>query len=234
MTDAPVALVTAAGKGMGAAIARELNTRGWRLVLMSPSGRASELAKTLGGVGLAGSVTETADLQAMVDLAMETYGRIDGLALSTGHVPKGALLEIPDEAWHKGLDLVILNVVRMLRLVTPIMERQGGGAVVNISTFSAFEPSARFPMSSTLRAGLASFTKLYADEVAAKGIRINNVLPGFINSIAQKEDTVSTVPMKRQGTVEEIAKTVAFLLSPDAGYITGQNLRVDGGITRSI
>ncbi len=234
MNDAPVAIVTAAGKGMGAAIAHELNSRGWRLVLMSPSGRAAELAKTLGGVGLAGSVTEPADIQAVVDLAMKTYGRIDGLALSTGHVPKGALLEIPDESWHKGLDLVILNVIRILRLVTPIMEKQGGGAVVNISTFSAFEPSPRFPMSSTLRAGLASFTKLYADEVAAKGIRINNVLPGFIDSIAQNEETVSTVPMRRQGKVEEIAKTVAFLLSADSGYITGQNLRVDGGITRSI
>ncbi len=234
MTEAPVAIVTAAGKGMGAAIARELHARGWRLALLSPSGRAEALAAELGGVGVTGSITESKDLETLVNRTIEAYGRIDGLAVSTGHAPKGSLLAIPDADWHRGLDLVILSVVRLLRLVTPVMERQGAGAVVTLSTFSAFEPSLRFPVSSTLRAGLASFVKLYADEVAAKGIRINNVMPGFIDSINQGEETIAAIPMKRLGRVEEIARTVAFLLSPDAGYITGQSLRVDGGITRSV
>jgi NAD(P)-dependent dehydrogenase (short-subunit alcohol dehydrogenase family) len=228
------AIVTAAGKGMGAACARELSARGYALALMSRSEEATDLARELGGVGLEGSVTEVADLHALVDKTLEAYGRVDAVVNSTGHPPTGDILDITDEEWHAGLDLVVLNVVRMARLVTPIMVRQGEGAMVNISTFSAFEPSAVFPVSSSLRSALAGFTKLYADRYAAQGIRMNNVLPGFVESFEVDEQTRASIPMQRPGTVEEIAKTVAFLVSPDASYITGQNLRVDGGLTRSV
>ena len=135
---------------------------------------------------------------------------------------------------HWVTSLVILSVVRMCRLVTPVMERQGGGAIVNVTTFSAFEPDLRFPVSSALRAGLGSFTKLYADRYAAKGIRMNSILPGYIDSLAHKPETAERVPLKRLGSVREMAKTAAFLLSDDAGYITGQNIRVDGGLTRHV
>jgi NAD(P)-dependent dehydrogenase (short-subunit alcohol dehydrogenase family) len=229
-----VAILTGAGKGMGGAAARELAGRGWKVALLSPSGAAEALAKELGGIGVTGSVTEEADLKALVDLAMAKWGRIDGAVLSTGHPPKGDLLALTDADWMKGLDLIILNVVRIARLITPIMEAQGGGSIVNISTFAAFEPDPVFPISCSLRAGLASFTKLYADRYAAKNIRMNNVLPGFIDSLPEKEVFKARIPMGRYGKVEEIAKTVAFLLSEDAGYITGQNIRVDGGITRSV
>lgn len=229
-----VAILTGAGKGMGGAAARELAARGWKVALLSPSGGAEALAKELGGVGVTGSVTEEADLKRLVDAAMKEWGRIDGAVLSTGHPPKGDLLALSDGDWMKGLDLIILNVVRLCRHLTPIMEKQGGGAIVNISTFAAFEPDPVFPISCTLRAGLASFAKLYADRYAAQNIRMNNLLPGFINSLPEKEQFKSRIPMGRYGTVEEIARTVAFLLSEDAGYITGQNIRVDGGITRSV
>ncbi len=229
-----VAIITAAGKGMGAACARELATRGYSLALMSRSEEATDLARELGGVGLEGSVTEEADLRALVDKTLEAYGRVDAVVNSSGHPPTGDILDITDEQWHAGLDLVLLNVVRMARLVTPIMVRQGGGAMVNVSTFSAFEPSAAFPVSSSLRSALAGFTKLYADRYAAEGIRMNNVLPGFVESFEVDEQTRASIPMQRPGTVEEIAKCVAFLVSPDASYITGQNLRVDGGLTRSV
>jgi len=229
-----VALVTGAGKGMGAACARELAARGWGVALLSPSGAAEKLAVELGGVGVTGSVVETADLQRLADAAMAKWGRIDGVVTSTGHPPKGDLLSLDDAAWRTGLDLVILDVVRLARIVTPVMEKQGKGAWVNISTFAAFEPDLAFPISCALRAGLGAFAKLYADRYAKAGIRMNNLLPGFIDSLPVKEALVPKIPMGRYGTTAEIAKTAAFLLSDDSGYITGQNLRVDGGITRAV
>lgn len=230
----PVAILTGAGKGMGGACARELAARGWQVALLSPSGNAETLAKELGGIGITGSVTSEADLGRLVDAAMGRWGRIDGAVLSTGHPPKGDLLALSDADWSVGLDLIILNVVRLCRLITPIMQKQGGGSIVNISTFAAFEPDPAFPISCTLRAGLASFAKLYADRYAAENIRMNNLLPGFIDSLPEKDVFKARIPMKRYGTVAEIAKTAAFLLSEDADYITGQNIRVDGGITRSV
>ena len=228
------AIITAAGSGIGAACARELASRGYAVALMSPSGRAEDLAKELGGLGLTGSVTEEADLESLIGETLERYGRIDGVVNSTGHPPSGEILELTDEQWHGALDLVVLNVVRMTRLVTPVMLRQGGGAIVNVSTFSAFEPSPDFPLSSALRAALAGFTKLYADRYAAEGVRMNNILPGFIESFEIDEETRRSIPMQRQGSVAEVAKTATFLLSEDSGYVTGQNVRVDGGLTRSV
>lgn len=233
--ETKVAIVTAAGQGIGAACARELAARGYSLSLMSRSDGAKDLAEEKGGVGFAGSVTEEADLRALVDGTLDAFGRIDAVVNGTGHPPSGdEILDIPDEDWHAGLEMVVLNVVRMARLVTPVMVRQGGGAIVNISTFSAFEPSAAFPVSSALRSSLAGFTKLYTDRYAAENIRMNNVLPGYMDNFEVDEETREKIPMHRPGAVEEIAKAAAFLVSPDASYITGQNLRVDGGITRSV
>jgi len=229
-----VAIVTAAGKGVGAAIAGELAAAGYRVSLMSNSGGALKLAQDLGGIGMTGSVTEPSDLAKLVDTTLEKYGRIDAVVNNTGHPPKGDLLEITDADWHRGLDLLILNVVRMARLVTPVFIEQGGGAIVNISTFSAFEPELAFPVSSSLRGGLAGFTKLYADRYADCGIRINNVLPGYMDNYPESAENLAKIPMKRYASVQEIATTVRFLLSDDASYITGQNIRVDGGITHSI
>ena len=234
MNKDKVAIVTAAGRGMGAAIARELSDAGYRLALLSNSGGAEAVANEIGCISQIGSVTEMKDLAMLVEETMETYGRIDAVVNNTGHPPKGPLLEIPDNDWHLGLDIVFLNVVRMARLVTPIMLEQGGGVFVNISTFAAFEPSLTFPVSSSLRAALGSFAKMYADQYASQGIRMNNVLPGYIDSYPESEENLREIPMGRYGKVEEIASTVRFLLSAEAGYITGQNIRVDGGITRSV
>ncbi|MGD2078812.1 MAG: SDR family oxidoreductase [Chloroflexota bacterium] len=228
------AIITAAGKGVGAAIARELASAGYRVSLLSSSGGALKIAEELGGIGLTGSVTEPSDLAKLVDSTLHEFGRIDAVVNNTGHPPKGDLLDITDAEWHQGLDLLILNVVRMARLVTPTLIRQGGGSIVNISTFSAFEPELSFPVSSSLRGGLAGFTKLYADRYGDAGIRMNNVLPGYMDNYPESAENLANIPLKRYAKVQEVAKTVRFLLSDEAGYITGQNIRVDGGITRSI
>ena len=234
MSGKRVAIVTGAGRGMGAACARELAARDYAVALMSRSSAAEELASSLGGFGMRGSVTKEEDLRALVDAVLERHGRIDAVVNSTGDPASGELLEITDEDWYAGLDLVLMNVVRMARLVTPTMRERKDGVLVNISTCFAYEPSSRFPLSSIFRAGLGGFAKLFADRYAADGIRMNNILPGFIDSYEVDESTRRAIPMGRPGTVDEVAKTVAFLVSPEARYITGQNLRIDGGLTRSI
>lgn len=229
-----VALITAASKGMGAACAQELAERGYKLVLLARSEIVLSLAEDLDGIAIQGSVTSKDDLKKLVDYAMGTYSRIDAVVNNTGHPAKGELLELTEEQWRDGLDMVLLNVAKMAQLVIPIMKQQGNGAIVNISTFAAYEPSPDFPISSVLRAALGSYTKLLADRYASNNIRVNNVLPGFIDSYDVMQEVIDKIPMKRPGRTNEIAKTVAFLLSEDAGYITGQNIKVDGGITKSV
>lgn len=230
-----VALVTAGGSGMGADSARRLAADGFKVGILSSSGKGEALAAELGGVGITGSNQSTDDLQRLVDAAMAHWGRIDVLVNSAGHGPRAPVLELTDEDWHAGLDVYFMNAVRPTRLVTPIMQAQGGGAIINISTFAAFEPDPVFPTSGVFRAGLAAFTKLFSDKYAADNIRMNNVLPGFIDSLPEKEEFRARIPMGRYGrSYDEIASVVAMLASEGGGYITGQNIRVDGGITRSV
>lgn len=229
-----VAIVTAGGSGMGAAAARRLAQDGYKVAILSSSGKGEALAKELGGIGVTGSNRSNDDLQRLVDEVMAAWGRVDVLVNSAGHGPRDDLLKITDEQWHAGLDTYLLNVIRPTRLVAPIMVQQKRGAIVNISTAWAFEPSAMFPTSAVFRAGLAAFTKMFADRYAADNVRMNNVLPGWIDSLPATEERRNAVPMQRYGTSEEIAATIAFLVSDGAGYITGQNLRVDGGLTRSV
>lgn len=234
MTDLKVALITAGGSGMGAAAARKLASDGYKVAILSSSGKGEALALELGGLGVTGSNLSTDDIKRFVDLSLERFGRVDVLVNSAGHGPKGPVLDISDEDWHLGMDYYLLNVIRPTRLVTPHMQAQGGGAIINISTAWAFEPDAQFPTSGVFRAGLAAFTKLFADKYAADNIRMNNILPGYIDSLPEKDERREKIPMGRYGTMDEIAATVGFLASPGGGYITGQNLRVDGGIMRSI
>lgn len=229
-----VALLTAAGSGIGAAAAKKLAADGWQVAILSSSGKGEALARELGGVGVTGSNRESADLQRLVDAALAQWGRIDAVVNSAGHGPKGELLAISDADWHLGMEFYLLNVVKLARIVTPVMQRQGGGSIVNVSTYATFEPEAAFPTSGVFRAGLAAFTKLFADQHAAHGLRMNNVLPGFINSLPEKEDRRARIPMQRYGRAEEVAELIAFLASDSSSYITGQNIRIDGGITRSV
>ncbi|TWC71052.1 SDR family oxidoreductase [Herbaspirillum sp. SJZ099] len=233
MTD-KVALITAGGSGMGAAAAKKLAADGYRIAILSSSGKGEALAGELGGIGVTGSNQSTDDLKTLVERAVAQWGRIDVLVNSAGHGPRAPILEISDDDWHRGMETYLLNVIRPARLVTPFMQRQQGGAIINISTAWAFEPSDMFPTSAVFRSGLAAFTKIFADTYARDNIRINNVLPGWIDSLPAREERRASVPMQRYGKSEEIAATVAFLASEGAAYITGQNIRVDGGLTRSV
>jgi len=234
MSVEKVAIITAGGSGMGAAAARRLAADGFKVGILSSSGKGEALAKELGGIGVTGSNQSVEDLQRLVDAVVEKWGRVDVLVNSAGHGPRAPILEISDEDWHKGMDTYLLNVIRPARLVTPIMQRQKGGVIINISTAWAFEPNEMFPTSAVFRSGLAAFSKIFADTYAADNVRINNVLPGWIDSLPATEQRRDSVPLKRYGTSEEIAATIAFLASEGAAYITGQNIKVDGGLTRSV
>lgn len=229
-----VALVIGGGSGMGASAARRLAAEGHAIGVLSSSGKGEALAAELGGVGVTGSNQSAEDIQRLVDSAMERWGRIDALVNSAGHGPRAPLLEITDEQWRQGFDVYFLNVARAVRIVAPIMAALGGGAIVNISTAWVAEPSPMFPTSAVARAGLAAYTMLFADEYAPKKVRMNNVLPGWIDSLPATEERRAAVPMGRYGTSDEIAATIAFLVSDGAAYITGQSLRVDGGLMRSV
>lgn len=229
-----VAVVVGGGSGMGAAAARRLAGDGFRIAVLSSSGKGEALANALGGIGVTGSNQSTDDLARLVDQVLDRWGRIDVLVNGAGHGPKGPVLELSDAQWHEGLEVYLLNVIRAARLVAPAMVRQNGGAIVNISSAWAQAPSALFPTSAVFRSGLAAFTKLFADQYAAHQVRMNNVLPGWVDSLPAKEERRLAVPMQRYATADEIAATIAFLASDAAAYITGQSIRVDGGLMRSL
>jgi len=235
MADNKVAIIMGGGSGMGADSARRLAADGFKVAILSSSGKGEALAKELGGIGVTGSNKSSEDMQKLVDAAIEKWDRVDVLVNSAGHGPRAAVLDISDEDWHEGMEVYLLNAVRATRIVAPIMIEQKSGTIINISTFAAFEPDPVFPTSGVMRAGLAAYTKLFSDKYATDNVRMNNVLPGFINSLPENPDFLAKIPMERYGkSYEEIAATVAFLASDGGAYITGQNIRVDGGITRSV
>ena len=230
----PVALIIGGGSGIGADSARLLAERGFAVGVMSSSGKGEALGNSLGGLGYTGSNLVVSDIEAFITLAMEKYGRIDGVVNCAGHGPKGDIDAITDEDWHLGMDYYLTNIIRATRLVTPIMTQQKSGSIVNISTFAVFEPDPDFPTSVVFRAGLASYSKLYATKHAKNNIRMNNILPGFIDSLPEKPERVARIAAGRYAKVRELSEMVAFLISDASSYVTGQNIRVDGGLTASV
>lgn len=234
MTDKQIAVIVGGGSGIGADAARTLVQNGFEVAVMSSSGKGEALGKDLGGLGFTGSNLEVSDLTHFVEAIMARYGRIDAVVNCTGHGPKGPVADISDEDWHLGMDYYFLNVVRMTRLVLPVMQNQKSGSIVNISTFAAFEPDPDFPTSAVFRAGLATYTKLFTNKYASENIRMNNVLPGFIDSLPEKADRVARIPAGRYANVQELSDVIAFLASDASSYIMGQNIKVDGGLTASV
>ncbi len=233
MTD-KTCLIIGGGRGMGAAIAREMHGRGYRLALMSPSESCEQLAAELGQVAVRGKAENAADTQAAFDLAMQSYGRIDALLIHVGGPPKGDLLDIEESDWERAHDMVLKPVIRLSKLVTPVMQQQGGGSIVNVTTFSALEPSLTFPTSSVYRVAVSSYSKLYSDRYGPDNIRMNCLLPGFTDSLDLPQKFAEMSALRRLAKAEEQARVAAFLLTDDSSFITGQSLRSDGGVTRHL
>jgi len=248
MSEQKVAIITGSGQGIGRGCAIEMANAGYKVSLMSPSNRSVELARALGGIGRSGSVLDNDDLNSLVSDTLKKFGRIDAVVSNMGHgggVPAaiqtvgfdpefdGPLLELPDELWHESLDMYVLNVVKLARIVTPLMIKQGGGAFVNISSMNTVEPRAPYPMS-MLRGALHSFAKLFGDRYARDNIRINNLMPGFCENVNLTEHARRSISAQRPATFSEIGKVCAFLASEDAAYVNGQNILADGGMNRAV
>ena len=185
MADDKVVLVTAGGSGMGAACARHLAGLGWRVGILSSSGKGEALAAELGGVGVTGSNQNEADLKRAVDAVMDRWGRIDGLVNSAGHGPRAPILEISDADWLRGMEVYFLNVVRALRLVTPIIA--GAGRRRHRQHHRPPGRSSRRRCSPPVRwrgRGWRPLPRSIATTYAAKNIRMNNVAPGWIDSLS--------------------------------------------------
>jgi len=227
--DNKTAIITAASQGIGEACARELSKLNYNLVIMSSSEKIHTLAHEIGCVGVKGSVTNPEDLEKTVELALSSFGGLDSVVNNTGHAPKGDLLEISDQEWLFAIDILLMNVIRISRFIVPVMKKNGG-SIVNISAFGAESPSLKFPTSSVVRSALTSYTKLFARRYGRHNIRMNNLLPGFVDSYPVTDEIRNSISLNREASVNEIANGVKFLLSEDSSYITGQNLVMDGSM----
>ena len=229
-----VALVTGAARGIGLATTDLLLERGWQVAMVDRDGdELMAAAGQLQGVHpIIADVSIPRQVDRMRDEALARFGRIDALVNSAGHGPRGDCLALSPQDWHAALDVYFLSAIRPIRAALPHLG--DGASIVNITSYVAADPSPAFPTSSAMRAALHAWVKLAADQLGTRGIRINNIAPGFIDSIPQPAERLAGAAIPRQGTVAEIAATAAFLLSDAASYITGQTLRVDGGLGRGL
>lgn len=230
MNSKKVAIVTAASRGIGAGCAKELAEQGYTVSLMARSKNILNLARELDGIAIQGSISVLKDLERLVQVTLDQFGRIDAVVNSFGDPPRLDLLDIDEQMWIENFEMLFLSVVRIAKLVTEPMRQQGGGAIVNISASDSQEPDLGTPFSGTLRAAMEGFTKLYAKRYRADRIRMNSVAPFFVaDTMAELEgwEVPSDLMWGRSATYSELAKTVAFLISDDAKFITGTTLKVD-------
>ncbi len=248
-------MVAAGSKGIGFAVAQELIAEGARVSLCSRSQETVNAAVDALGPrakGYACDVSRVEDIDSWFNRTLEDLGKPSILVTNTGGPPAGPVGQMTDTQWTEGFESTLMNVVRMVRRATPLMESDGWGRIVHITSLVAKEPSRLLPISSTLRSGLMSLTRLQASELAPSGVTVNAVLPGhtmtdrqrhLIEIIASRDGITldeaqarqaQTNPMGRIGEASEIAAAVAFLCSTRASFITGVSLLVDGGATKGM
>ena len=252
-----VALVAAASKGLGYGVAKALAAEGAKVSLCSRSaGDVAAAAQTLADdygvdtLATACDVRQLSDIQAWVDKTVAAWGVVDCLLVNAGGPPAKTVKELEDADWQAAFELTLLSSARMIRLSIPHMK--DGGSILTVTSGSVREPIPRLALSTVMRAGVAGLVKTLADELAGDGIRVNNLVPGRIDTdrVAQldavssqklgisieevRERSLAGIPLGRYGTIDDFGAAGAFLLSPAASYITGATLRVDGGAARSI
>ena len=244
-----VALVTGASQGIGRAVAAGLAAEGVRVVLCARS--ESVLSKTVEAIRLAGGEAfaapgDVSSARGISDLLATTtryHGAPVILVVNAGGPPAGPAATTSDEAWAKAFELTLLSAVRLSRATLPAMRAAGWGRIINITSLSVRQPVKNLALSNALRAAVTGFAKTLSTEVAAQGITVNNVAPGYtaterLNELfkdpAAKQALIDSVPAKRLGTPEEVAAAVIFLASQQAAYLTGQTILVDGGVVGSL
>ena len=244
-----VYVVTGASRGLGRATAETLVDEGSKVVVSSRS--ASSVQATVGALGetaAAGLVADNADPatpQRLIDAALSTYGRLDGALVSVGGPATGSVLDLSDDQWETAFGAVFLGAVRLARELAGVVS--AGASIAFVLSTSVKQPIAGLAASSGLRPGLAMVAKTLADELGPRGIRVNGLLPGRVETERVREldaaggdaDEVkrraaAAIPLRRYGEPAEFARAAAFLLSPAASYITGAMLPVDGGSTRAL
>lgn len=252
-----VALVAAASKGLGFGVAQALAREGAKVSICSRTpeevqAAAERLRSETGAEVLAAAcdVTKPDDISHWVNTTTTQWGPVDALLVNAGGPPGGLLKDFTDEQWQAAFELTLMSAVRMIRAVLPHMTH--GGAILTVTSSSIKEPIERLGLSTVMRSGVAGLVKTYADELSGDGIRVNNLIPGRIETdrvealdkaAAQRSGksfeevraaSIQKIPLKRLGTIEDFGAAAAFLLSPAASYITGATLQVDGGAMRSI
>jgi 3-oxoacyl-[acyl-carrier protein] reductase len=254
-----VALVAAASRGLGRAVAEELAAEGASLVLCARGESllnevCEQLSPKLSGrvLGVAADVSLAADVERVVARGLERFGRIDILVTNGGGPPAGQFDSLNREAWDAATRLVLTSVLDFTRLVLPGMKERGWGRILNVTSIAVKQPVDNLMLSNSLRAAVTGFARTLANEVAAQGVTVNNILPGYTrterveqlaDAIAAREGVAPSaikarweadIPMRRLGEPREFAALAAFLVSERASYITGSSIAVDGGWIRSL
>jgi 3-oxoacyl-[acyl-carrier protein] reductase len=244
-----IALVTGASQGIGFAIAKGLASEGVRVLLNARNEKtlfeAVEKIRLAGGeaFGIPGDVSSPKGIEAIFDKARIVLGTPEILVVNAGSPPTGKAAILSDEIWAKGYELTLMSSIRLARAALPAMQAKGWGRIINVTSTSIKQPIANLPLSNTFRAAVTGFAKTLSREVAAEGITVNNVAPGYtdtehlteiLGSEEAKHIFAQNIPAKRLAHVDEIAAAVTFLASQQAAYITGQTIVVDGGFVGSL